>query len=69
MWVNTPLGVGIIFSLENNNILIHLVDKDGITIKEQYFKLSELTQAKIKQIPIARLINVPNNKLKKMGYA
>lgn len=54
MWVDTNDGVGVLFSLGLVESIIHLVDKDGITIAEKVILNRSLRRAKWLQIPEAR---------------
>jgi hypothetical protein len=53
MWVMSPDGIGIIFKLEEP-VTVHLVNSDGVTIKEQQYQSSRLRIAKFEEIPACR---------------
>lgn len=54
MWVMTPDGIGIIFKLGIESE-VHLTNEKGITVATAIYPTQALRQAKLKEIPAARM--------------
>jgi hypothetical protein len=65
MWVVTPMGIGIIVSIETQ-CLVHLVNEDGTTKEQVSLPLAALRQAYYKEIPEVRRGDI--EAARKLGY-
>ncbi len=66
MWVMTPKGVGVVFSVGEPTI-VHLVDSEGLTTESVQFPSLQLRQALWDEIPEVRRM-VSREKGYRLGY-
>lgn len=81
MWVHDGQRVGVLFQvgapivvrgetrLDPSHAIVHYVDEKGETIAQASVPLASLRQARIPEIPAARLIGTKPATLARLGYS